>query len=60
MLSFNNVTIKFRTNNVLGNYNRRFKEMIGMDADMSALLYINNIIENKKGHIVIIGESKDK
>ena len=38
-LKLNNITIKFRTNNSIENYNRRFKELKGMEPNMPTGIY---------------------
>ena len=59
-LSLNNITIEFRTNNAIENYNGRFKEMNGMETDMPAFIFINNIVEDIQEHITIIRDIENK
>ena len=59
-LKLNNITIKFRTNNAIGNYNRRFKELKGMEPNMPAGIFINNIIDDIQNHIDHIRKIEDK
>lgn len=59
-LKLNNITIKFRTNNAIENYNRRFKELKGMEPIMPAGIFINNIIDDIQNHIDHIRKIEDK
>ena len=40
-----------RINNAIENYSRRFKQLKGMEPNMPAGIFINNILDNIQNHI---------
>ena len=59
-LELNKIEVKFRTNNVIENYNKRFKEMIGMNANMQSSIFIDNITNDILHHIECIRNIENK
>ena len=50
----NKIEVKFRTNNALENYNKRFKEMNDMNPNMQTSIFIDNITNDILHHVETI------
>ena len=48
-LCLKNIDIKFRTNNSLENFNRIFKNKIGVKGEIELVKYVDNLIDITKG-----------
>ena len=59
-LELNKIEVKFRTNNAIENYNKRFKEMVGMNANMQSSIFIDNITNDILHHIECIRNIENK
>ena len=59
-LELNKIEIKFRTNNAIENYNKRFKEMDGMNPNMQSSIFIDNITKDILNHIEYIRNIENK
>ena len=59
-LELNKIEVKFRTNNTIENYNKSFKEMIGMNANMQSSIFIDNITNDILHHIECIRNIENK